>query len=152
TCHYSSTGATRQRPGEENDTMLRTRRQFLARVSGTLLALPAFARLHADDRDGLPDGSAAKDMITPEAQRAIDQGLAYLARSQQRDGSFGSGQYQGNIAVTSLAGLAMLSGGHQSGRGQYGEVVTRALRYVLDCEDPNIQGYFNSRQGMSHGP
>jgi prenyltransferase beta subunit len=128
-----------------------TRRQFLAQ-SGACVAALAAGRGLADDRDALPDGSAAKGMITPAAQQAIDQGLAYLARSQARDGSFGTGQYQGNVAVTSLAALAMMAGGHQPGRGTYGEVVTRALRNVLDQEDVSIPGYLKSRQGNSHGP
>ena len=42
----------------------------------------------------------------------------------------------GNIAVTSLAALAMMAGGHQPGRNIYGDNVTRALRYVLDQADP----------------
>jgi prenyltransferase beta subunit len=130
---------------------MQTRRQFLSQGGAALAALAA-GRGFADDRDALPDGSAAKGMITPAAQQAIDQGLAYLARSQTRDGSFGTGQYQGNIAVTSLAALAMMAGGHQPGRGMYGEVVTRALRYVLDQEDVAIPGYLRSRQGTSHGP
>ena len=42
----------------------------------------------------------AKDMITPEAQRAIDRGLTYLARSQGDDGSWGDGpMYAGHVAI-----------------------------------------------------
>lgn len=117
-----------------------------------MLGLSAVRVRADDDRDVLPDGAAAKGKITPEAQQAIDQGLAYLARSQQRDGGFGTGQYQGNVAVSALAGLALMSAGHQPGRGAYGEVVTKVLRYVLDQEDPAIPGYLISRQGTSHGP
>jgi prenyltransferase beta subunit len=89
-------------------------------------------------------------MITREAQNAIDQGLAYLASHQRSDGSFGSAQYHGNIAITSLAALAMMAGGNQPGRGPYGEVVTKALRYILSQEDH--KGYLISKTGMSHGP
>ena len=92
----------------------------------------------------LPDGSAAKDMITPAAQQAIDQGLAYLSHCQREDGSFGVVQYHGNVAITSLAALAMISGGHQPGRGIYGTVVTRALRYVLEQSNG---GYLISKTG-----
>jgi hypothetical protein len=48
-------------------------------------------------------------MITPAAQRAIEQGLAFLEHNQLPDGAFGTGVYRGNVAVTSLAGLAMMS-------------------------------------------
>src|SRR5262245_20826599 len=130
---------------------MQTRRHFLLGTTAAALALAA-GRTRADDKDALPDGSAAKDMITPEAQKVIDQGLTYLATHQHRDGYFGSGQYQGNVAVTSLAALAFMAGGHQPGRGQYGEAVTRALRYVLEQEDPNVPGFLRSQMGTSHGP
>jgi hypothetical protein len=129
-----------------------TRRQFLAQSGAAVLGLAGAMRSLGDDkRDVLPDGSAAKDMITPAAQQAIDQGLTYLADHQQPDGSFGAGQYLGNVAVTSLGALAMMAGGHQPGRGVYGDVVTRALRYVLDQEDGK-SGYLYHKRGSSHGP
>ncbi len=127
------------------------RRQFLIRTGLSVAGLAAGARgLAMDDPDRLPDGSAAKDMITPATQQAIDQGLGYLAHHQHSDGSLGAVQYQGNVAITSLAALAMMAGGHQPGRGVHGEVVTKALRYVLDQDDG--RGYLISRTGTSHGP
>jgi hypothetical protein len=99
-----------------------------------------------------PDGSQSKNMITPAAQQAINQGLRYLSTSQATDGSYGSGSqtYRGNVAVTSLAALAMMAGGHHPGRNTYGDNVTRALRYVLDQADP--RGFLISATGQSHGP
>ena len=45
-----------------------------------------------------------------------------LARPPQNaDGSFGNGTYRGNIAVTSLAGLAFMASGSSPGRGPYGD-------------------------------
>src|SRR5689334_15475302 len=127
-----------------------TRRQFVLGSSSTFLTLAAGTRAFpGDDRDTLPDGSAAKDMITPAAQQAIDQGLAFLSKFQRFDGSFGTGPYHGNVAIASLAALAMMAGGHQPDRGMYGNVVTKALRYVLD---QNNGGYLVSRTGASHGP
>jgi hypothetical protein len=127
-----------------------TRRQLVFRGGSVLLGLAGGAPLLAGaDSDSLPDGSAAKDMITPAAQQAIDQGLAYLSHCQREDGSFGVVQYHGNVAITSLAALAMMAGGHQPGRGLYGNVVTRALRYVLDQSNG---GYLISKTGYSHGP
>jgi hypothetical protein len=133
---------------------METRRQFLAHTGAAVLGLAGSARGLAEDtiRNPLPDGSAAKNMITPAAQQAIDQGLAYLAGTQQRDGSFGSGQYLGNVAVGSLAALAMMAGGHQPGRGLYGEVVTKTLRYILGQEDDAKTGYLHHKRGSTHGP
>jgi len=134
---------------------MHSRRQFLKWGGAAALALTASGAPGLednDDRDALPDGSAARDMITLAAQQAIDQGLNFLVRNQTRDGYWGTGQYQGNVAVTSLGALALMAAGHQPGRGLHGDCVTRALRYVLDQEDPNIPGYLHSRMGTSHGP
>ena len=141
-----------------------TRRQFLTNGSLGLLAGAAAGTAYAvsndnrpnDGRDGeIPDGSASKGMITPEADRAIASGLAFLARNQhQPDGSFGTGGYTGNVAVTSLAALAFMAGGHQPNRGKYGEVVTKALKFVLSMEnrDGSTPGYLYNRNGTPHGP
>ena len=37
----------------------------------------------------IPEGAA--EQITPETDHAIEQGLAWLAKTQNADGSFGSG-------------------------------------------------------------
>src|SRR5436190_15599781 len=146
-----------------------SRRRFLQAGSTALLSLaglraltqsgsPAVAHARDSDvRDKLPDGSAAKGMITPACQQAIDAGLAFLAQNQHADGSFGTGGYQGNVAITSIGALAMMSGGHQPGRGKYGKVVRDALEYVLAQEKNSPPGYLTTdhaqvgRQG-GHGP
>lgn len=119
------------------------RRKFAAAMVG-LVAGTAF---------GDQDKPAAPDHITPEAQRAIDRGLSVLARFQQSDGSYGMGdQLSGNVAITSLAGLAFMAGGHQPDRGIYGRQVTRAIEYVLSQEDRNIPGFLYHRVNSTHGP
>src|SRR3954463_6012492 len=104
-----------------------TRRQFLSRsglgllaTAGTCFAVPGDVR-DGDDREALPDGTAARGMITPETDQAIERGLAYLAAAAHRslDGSFGTHNYRGHVAVTSLAGLAFMAGGYQPNRGPY---------------------------------
>src|SRR5436190_14241698 len=69
-------------------------------------------------RGDVPEGTL--EMMTPETDQAIQKGLGWLARSQNADGSFGSGTYRGNIAVTSLAGLAFMAEGSSPGRGLHG--------------------------------
>jgi hypothetical protein len=56
------------------------------------------------------------------------------------------------VAITALAGLAFMAGGHQPGRGRYGRHVTSALRYVLNQEDNGRPGFLHSQNGMLHGP
>ncbi len=94
----------------------------------------------------------ARGMITPATQEAIDAGLASLERAQHADGSFGTGQQVGNVAITSICGLAFMAGGHQPGRGRYGRVVTRALEYVLSQEDRSTPGFLTNPRASFHGP
>lgn len=99
-------------------------------------------------RGDVPQG--VREMVTPEADRAIRNGLAWLAKEQQPDGSFGSGTYRGNIAVTSLAGLAFMAGGSSPGRGPYGANVDKALAYVMANTSPT--GFIAVAAASTHGP
>src|SRR5438105_8834444 len=103
------------------------RRSFLTRGTGALLGLSAGGTLW---RALGQDENQAAGMINANTQGAINRSLAWLATQQHADGSFGTNQYHGNVAVTSLAGLAFMAGGHQPGRGQYGQKVTDAVRYI----------------------
>jgi Prenyltransferase and squalene oxidase repeat len=99
-------------------------------------------------RGDVPDGTA--EMMTEETDRSIKSGLAWLARNQNADGSFGSSTYRGNIAVTSLAGLAFMSSGSSPGRGPYGAPIDRALAYVMENTSPT--GFIAVPGSSTHGP
>src|SRR5947209_2912048 len=119
-----------------------SRRQFLSRGTAGLLGTAGMAfGWPSETRDLISNGSQAKGMITPEAERAIERGLSYLQEHQQNDGSFGTNQYRGNVAVTSLGALAFIAGGHLPGRSARGTVVTKALEYVLNRNDKNWPGF-----------
>src|SRR5262249_23823779 len=90
------------------------------------------------------------EMMPPAVDRAIASGLAWLARTQNDDGSFGSGTYRGNIAVTSVAGLAFLSAGSSPGRGPYGAPIDKALAYVMQNTSPS--GFIAVPGSAPHGP
>ena len=77
------------------------------------------------------ENKPAKNEITPEMTRSVERGLAYLASSQNDDGSFGRGRYGRHVGIASLAALAFMADGNLPGRGRYGEQVTRALEFVL---------------------
>jgi hypothetical protein len=137
-----------------------SRRQFLVRgatlgagLAGTRFAFSAFP-----DDDTLPDGRQSRGMITPAAQNAIDRGLAYLEGQQHADGSFGTVTHIGNVAITSICGLAFMAGGHQPGRGRYGRVVTRALEFLVNLEQSSMAqgsqppGYLYNSRAMQNGP
>src|SRR5258708_11763017 len=144
--------------------MVWTRRQFLSRGSLALFGAASTALAFSGDagerREALPDGSAAKGMFTADTDQAIARGLSYLNEHRNtRDGLFGSfgtgnsGNYTGNVAVTSLSALAFMAAGHQPNRGTYGQVVTDAVRYVIaQNRDKNFPGFLNNPQGTPFGP
>jgi hypothetical protein len=99
-------------------------------------------------RGDVPEGTI--EMMTPSTDRAIKNGLAWLARSQNADGSFGAGTYRGNIAITSVAGLAFMASGSSPGRGPYGTSVDRALAYVMANTSPS--GFITVAGSSTHGP
>jgi hypothetical protein len=99
-------------------------------------------------RGDVPEGTL--EMMTPETDLAIKNGLAWLGQNQNSDGSYGNGAYRGNIAVTSLAGLAFMSSGSSPGRGPYGPPIDKALAYVMRNTSPS--GFIAVQATSTHGP
>jgi prenyltransferase beta subunit len=137
-----------------------TRRQFLSRsslavlgTSGVCFALPGENQDGGEGREAVPDGSASKGLVTPQTDEAIERGLAYLNARANGDGSFGTGNYTGHEAVTSLTGLAFLAHGDMPNRGPYGRLVTKALDFVFHQEkDSNYPGFLHNPFSSRHGP
>lgn len=68
-----------------------------------------------------------------EMPLAINKGLAWLAKQQKPDGSWGSeSQYGRHVGITSLGALAFVESGSVPGRGPYAKNVEDALAFVLD--------------------
>ncbi|MEN6449124.1 MAG: prenyltransferase/squalene oxidase repeat-containing protein, partial [Thermoguttaceae bacterium] len=65
------------------------------------------------------------------------------------DGSFGTGMYRGNVAVSALCGMAMMCGGSTPGRGPYGGNVNRCVDYLLANVQPS--GFITGADA-SYGP
>jgi hypothetical protein len=91
-----------------------------------LLALLGLALLGA----GLPlraqaqEGKVRTAELAPEAERAIENGLRFLARQQNPDGSWGKKFTEAN---TSLALMAFMLKGHFPGKGPHGEALDKAI-------------------------
>lgn len=68
--------------------------------------------------------------LNPQAHQAIDAGLAFLARAQKTDGSWGGNN---RVAKSALAGLAFLAAGSQPDRGPHAEHLRKSLRFILQC-------------------
>lgn len=71
--------------------------------------------------------------ITAPAKNAIQRGLQFLANSQNHDGSWRTNGATGGypVAMTSLAGLALLASGNTPTEGPYARNVSGALTFVL---------------------
>lgn len=117
-----------------------------ALLLGSLLAL---AGVPPDAEAASPERTAAQ-MITPAAERATRRALAWLARRQHDEGSFGSSTYHGNTAITALAGMAFLASGSTPGRGPYGRQINLAIDYLLANTQPS--GFIVASRSTSHGP
>jgi hypothetical protein len=79
-------------------------------------------------------GPERPELITSEAEKAIEKGLGYLARTQSRDGSWRSAGGMGSfpVAMSSLAGLALLASGSTPNEGPYSANVRRTVDFLLD--------------------
>ncbi len=74
--------------------------------------------------------------MTEEAEKAIERGLKFLIASQNKDGSWSSGDASDRgggyaIAGTSLGLMAFMVEGHFPGFGRYGAALDRAKDYLL---------------------
>ena len=91
--------------------------------------------------------SAAESATPAVADRTIARALRYLAKQQQEDGSTGSGILRGNVAVTALAGLAMLADGSTPNEGRYRDNLRNGMRYVMSTAKDGYLGDAGATQG-----
>jgi hypothetical protein len=87
--------------------------------------------------------------ITPQSELALERGLEWLARNQGAEGNWESN----DLGLVSMGALAFLAAGHTPGHGKYGDVVERALDYVLRNAKPSgMLSISNSQRDMyNHG-
>ncbi|MGQ0551739.1 MAG: prenyltransferase/squalene oxidase repeat-containing protein [Planctomycetota bacterium] len=116
-------------------------------VGAVAAQAPATAVPSAPPSAPMPAPMPAQDEdITPASILAVERALAYLAETQNADGTWTADvgfklnqSYQvtvddrPHVGVTALAGIAFLSAGHLPGRGIYGDVIRRATDAVLAC-------------------
>ncbi|HCT43809.1 MAG TPA: prenyltransferase, partial [Phycisphaerales bacterium] len=91
--------------------------------------------------------------ITPQLDAAVKAGISYLATTQEADGSWASGRYGKNVAITALACLALMSDGHMPGRGELGDVVDRGVEFMLSSSNDSglITSEANNGPMYGHG-
>jgi hypothetical protein len=69
--------------------------------------------------------------LTKEQQRAVERGLAWLARQQRRDGRWEAPGGRYPIALTGLAGTALLMEGSTTREGAYQGQLRKAIRFLM---------------------
>jgi hypothetical protein len=87
------------------------------------------------------DTRADEGPVPANVESAVDRGLVWLAKNQDRtSGGFPPvaqrAEYP-SVAVTSLAAMAFMARGHTPGQGPYGDNLNRAIDYVLKQQKPN---------------
>lgn len=98
----------------------------------------AFVQPGLRAQDDSDSGASSFREIIEEQDAAIEKAVAWIAKTQNRDGSWvATGGEPYNCAMTGMAGLALLAHGDTPGRGKYGENVMRAVRYLLKQQGKN---------------
>lgn len=89
-------------------------------------------------------GSVFAKTRDPKLQKAVTNALEYLAREQRRQGYWEANGGQYRVAMTALAGNALLSEGSTTTRGKYAKNIKNAVDYLLEMSQPNgLIGYKN---------
>src|SRR5262249_18825344 len=120
---------------EPGGTSRTTRRAFLERTSGRAVTAMAGAGWLACLRCGHAAAKAVLPKhVTPEPLRAVTKGLDYLAAQQADDGSWITGGGEAYpVAMTGLAGTALLAHGDSPTRGPHAKKVQGAVEFLVRC-------------------
>jgi prenyltransferase beta subunit len=100
-----------------------------------------------------PDLSPAESLLARgtawrDSGATVERGLAYLKRQVKDSGAVGS-RY--TVAVTSLAGLAILGAGQQPGQEPYGPMLKSCLNYLLASSDNGFFTEPGESESRMHG-
>ncbi len=115
------------------------RTMFLTLACGMALeAVPVFAEGQRKD---------------PKTEQAVTKALDYLAKTQRRQGYWEANSSQYRVAMTALAGTALLCEGSTTTTGRYADNIRRAVDYLVQSARPNgLIGYENDyRYTYGHG-
>ncbi len=100
-----------------------------------------------------PPSESLASALSPQAwnlvEQSIDRALAWLAKQQDRDGSFDAPD-NAQPGATSLTVMAFLSRGHVPAQGPYGKNLDKAIDFVLRCQQSDgLLAYSGSGSGST---
>ena len=81
-----------------------------------------------------------------DIRQAVTRGLDVVVSQQARDGSWGT---RDPLAITSMCGLALLASGSTPEHGAYARSLSRAVSFVLSCQDESGQAFVHPASGYS---
>jgi hypothetical protein len=94
-------------------------------------------------------GRARAEELDPKVKQAVDKGLEWLARNQNRDGHWEAAGGQYAPAMTGVAGMAMLAEGSTTREGKYANNIRKARDWFMSRSQPN--GLLCNPGGMEAG-
>ncbi len=155
-------GITSRRASSESDIVQIQPGRFLSKTSRGLpsfntLAAVATESFQGRKRPGDGGGTSSGD---PQTEKAIDLGLAFLARNQLPDGRWtlahfaeqdGRPTMLSDTAATALAILAFQGAGYNHQQYKYQEVVSNGLKFLLSNQAENGDLYV-VQGGLNNGP
>lgn len=89
-----------------------------------------------------------KTYTPDEINAAVDRGLAWIARGQAADGTFGRGGAKETSGIWALCGMAFLARGHLPGSEPYGKNIERIITKLAEVQRED--GYLGTRDGKMY--
>lgn len=81
---------------------------------------------------GIPEGEAETQRILAKHKPVVEKGLQWLAKQQFRDGHWEAAGGQYPVAMTGLAGLALLAEGSTLTQGKHARAIENAVDYLVN--------------------
>ncbi len=111
------------------------------RILAVACGLLSLVAIHSHAQDAPGAQRVGKARLSPEVQQAISNGLAFLSKTQNQDGSWGD---RHPVADTSLSLMSYMLQGHVPGRGTYGRNMDRAVAYLVNVGKKGHAGYMGT--------
>src|SRR5262245_19250105 len=93
---------------------------------------------------GFAGPSARADEVPKEYRETIRKGLAWVVKDQKKDGHWAAQGDNYPVAMTALAGIALLMEGSTMREGKYAENIRRAVDWLMETERTRSNGLISN--------